>query len=84
MPRLLITVNVTDCSEQRWSTDYSECERNGAISPSTVKVTLPRRNADYSERQELILKLDLVQRIDALQITDAIKLRCATMDNEKD
>lgn len=61
MPVLLITVNVTDCSEQKWSTDYSECERKDAMSPATIKVTLPRRNADYSERQELILKLNLIQ-----------------------
>jgi len=31
------------------------------MSPATIKVTLPRRNADYSERQELILKLNLIQ-----------------------
>lgn len=58
--------------------------KEDAMSPSTEKVTLPRRNADYSERGQLILELDFIQRIDALQITDAIKLRRAAVDNKKD
>lgn len=31
------------------------------MSPVTQKVTLPRRNTDYSEREGLIIKLDLIQ-----------------------
>ena len=54
------------------------------MSPVTQKVTLPRRNTDYSEREGLIIKLDLIQRIDALKITDAIKLRRTAVDNKKD
>lgn len=42
------------------------------MSLSMEKVTLPRRIADYSERGESIFKLDFVQRIDALKITDTI------------
>ncbi len=53
------------------------------MSPVTQKVTLPRRNTDYSEHEGLIIKLDLIQRIDALQITDAIKLRRTAVDNKK-
>lgn len=84
MSSVLITVNVTDYSEYRWSTDYSEWGRKGAMSPLTEKVTLPRRNTDYSERQGLVLKLDVIQRIDALQITNAIKLGRAAVNNKKD
>ena len=82
-PRLLITVNVTDYSECRRNADYSEWALETQCH-SFRKVTLPRRIADYSEREELILELDLIQRIDALQITDTIELRRTTVDDEKD
>ena len=77
-------MNVTDHSECLENTDYSERSADGAMSPVTQKVTLPRRNTDYSEREGLIIKLDLIQRIDALKITDAIKLRRTAVDNKKD